>query len=50
MGVSGQRYVPAGLAPIRSLGAPLGRSRWMRKTLSPPGFDARTGWSWIIKQ
>jgi hypothetical protein len=49
MGVDGQLHALAALPPgmtrhplCRSLGGPQGRSEWVRKISSPPGFDPRT--------
>ena len=50
MGVGGQRYAPAALAPgketrylsYRRLGGPQGRSGQVRKISPPLGFDLRT--------
>ena len=49
MGVGSQRHTPAALPPrktryplYRSLGGPRGRSRQVRKTSPPPGFDPLT--------
>ena len=49
MGVGGQRHAPAALVPgktryplYRRLGGPQGRSGWMLKISTQPGFDPRT--------
>jgi len=50
MAVGGQRHAPAALPPGKRtryslysrLRGPKGRSGWVRKISSPPGFDPRT--------